>query len=256
VNLLRVKGSKMAETADYYFKRAEERFNSNDADGGFADLDEAIRLDPTNPDYFWQRGLHKYEQGELDAPISDFTKTIELTSDLNRQAEAYRKRLVCYRRLNQCENLLIDTNWLIEHGFGDRQIYEWQGFCRNKLGQFEEAIQDYTKAIQLSAHYDALYGRANAYYRVKRYQEAIQDLTQVLLKSHEISDNVYLALAYQQRAFAYYRLSELDKSFHDFNEAQRLHGQQPFSDIATYIEAIRNLETYELNSGNYPSGLD
>jgi hypothetical protein len=39
----------VAQTAPEYFHRAEQRF-SDEPDGAIADLDQAIRLDPSNAD--------------------------------------------------------------------------------------------------------------------------------------------------------------------------------------------------------------
>ena len=123
----------MERDAGYYHQRAQVRFRYHDFDGGFADLDEAIRLDPANPEFYWSRGSYRYERAVWDSNIpleietilsrqqrnlelaeADFTRTIELTSDVGRQAEAYRKRLSCYRYLGKFDNAIADATWLID----------------------------------------------------------------------------------------------------------------------------------------------
>jgi tetratricopeptide (TPR) repeat protein len=262
----------MERDAGYYHQRAQVRFRYHDFDGGFADLDEAIRLDPTNPEFYWSRGLHRHERAAWDSNIpmdietilsrqqtnleqaeADFTRTIELTSDVERQAEAYRKRLSCYRYLGKFENVITDANWLIEHGFGDGIVYQCRGICRRKLGHLEEAIHDLTMAVQLLPDYYPRYERARAYHQAKQYREAVQDLTEIL-SSYDVHQHD-LGLMYQWRAFAYYRLGEHEASFNDFNQVQQLHGQPSFHDVASYVQSIKNLEAYESNPDN-GAGLD
>jgi tetratricopeptide (TPR) repeat protein len=261
---LKPSGGGTERDAAYYHQRAQVRFRYHDFDGGFADLDEAIRLDPTNPEFYWSRALCRYQRAVWDSSIpmdietilsrqqrnlelaeADFARMIALSSDAEQQAEAYRKRLSCHRYLGQFENAITDANWLIEHGFGDGTTYEWRGICRRKLGHLEEAIHDLTIAVQSLPDYYPRYERARAYYQARQYRQAIQDLTEIL-SSHDVHQHD-LGLMYQWRAFAYYRLGEFENSFHDFNQVQQLHGQPPFPDVASYVQSIQNLEAYESN---------
>jgi tetratricopeptide (TPR) repeat protein len=227
----------------------EEESGNTNIEGEIADSDEAIFLDPLTPDYYWIRGLRKYQQRAYDLALVDFTKTIEITSDWNQRAEACRRRAFCHLALRQYENLIMDANWLVEQGFGDSNIFDWRGSARRELGNFEGAIQDHTIALQLSLvpYYYALYGRAEAYYQTKRYYEAAQDLTQILNLS-KIDSNLLPGI-YYLRAFSYYRLNEFEKSFDDFNQWQILNGHGPFSDVASYTQSMKNLEAIEPNFG-------
>src|SRR5258707_6262904 len=125
-------------------ENSEEESSNTNIEGKIADSDEAIFLDPLTPDYYWIRGLRRYQKRAYDLALVDFTKTIELTSDWNQRAEASRRRAFCYLALRQNENLITDANWLVEQGFADSNIFDWRGNSRRELGDFEGAIQDYT----------------------------------------------------------------------------------------------------------------
>ncbi|WP_235318134.1 tetratricopeptide repeat protein [Porphyromonas gulae] len=58
------------------------------------------------------------------------------------------------------------------------------------VGLYEEAIKDYSKAIELDGKFvDAYYNRGNAYYKKGSYDEAIKDYS----KAIELDDKFALA---------------------------------------------------------------
>jgi tetratricopeptide (TPR) repeat protein len=110
------------QNAEFYFRQAEEKFGANDIAVGFADLDEAILLDSSNPDYYFLRGLKRFQNAgskvsasqnipidaiisrqnsQLELALSDFTRTLELNSDFKQQVEVYQKRAFCYFALGR-----------------------------------------------------------------------------------------------------------------------------------------------------------
>jgi Tetratricopeptide repeat. len=73
---------------------------------------KAIKLNPTNPFLFYQRGKAYYKICSYDKAIKDFTKAIRIKED----AELY------YRR----------------------------GFCYYEMKLYNQAIKDFSKAIKLN----------------------------------------------------------------------------------------------------------
>ena len=56
-----------------------------------------------------------------------------------------------------------------------------RGYARAALGDFNAAIEDYTRALQLDAAYAAaIYNRGNAHFALRQYDEAIADYTKAL----------------------------------------------------------------------------
>lgn len=240
----------MEQNAQFYFERGINKIQNRDLEDGFADLDQAVQLDPDNVSYYWFRGFSRYthsalqvgesyedhalrSQNYLQLALLDFTKTIELASDDNRIADAYRKRIACYQMLNQYDNLIADTNWLIEHGRGDANTYEAQGLYWVKQSQFDEALQAYTKAVELWPDYRFVLGRGNIYFKLGRYAEAVADYTQVLGLTDDTHPHRFMF--YQHRAWAYYRLGKLDLSLDDFNQAYSNDGQKPLASLDEYL---------------------
>ena len=95
--------------------------------------------------------------------------------------------------------------------------YNNRGIAYYKKRQYNEAISDYNKAIELDPKYvEAYFNRGNAYDEKAQYKQAISDFT----KTIEI--NPRFAEAYNNRALSYYFKREYDKAWEDVHNAQNL----------------------------------
>jgi len=97
------------------------------------------------------------------------------------------------------------------------KFYFNRGFEYAKKGKLDQAIADYTKALELNPKFDwAYYNRGNAYEKKGRHARAIADYTKV------IELNPRYAAAYNNRAIAYYHQKDYDKAWKDVRKAQSL----------------------------------
>ena len=60
-----------------YYNRGRTYSAAGDAEHAVADLDEAIRLDPTEPDAHRERGLLRVRTGALEAAVADFDAALQ-----------------------------------------------------------------------------------------------------------------------------------------------------------------------------------
>jgi tetratricopeptide (TPR) repeat protein len=67
-----------SELSELYRLRGWERRQSNDLEGGMADYDKAIQVDPKNLNAYYHRGAAYVSENKLDAAIQDFDKAIGL----------------------------------------------------------------------------------------------------------------------------------------------------------------------------------
>ncbi len=65
------------------------------------------------------------------------------------------------------------------------EIYYSRGLAYYKIGQYDEAISDFTEALKLKPkHADIYYSRGLAYNKIGQYDKAISDFTEAIkLKS-------------------------------------------------------------------------
>ena len=99
----------------------------------------------------------------------------------------------------------------------DAKFYSNRGVAYAAKSQYDQAISDYTKALEINPRFAwAYYNRGNAYMRKDQYDQAISDFNKVL----EI--NPREAQAYSRRGRCYYFKKEYDKSWDDIKKAQDL----------------------------------
>jgi tetratricopeptide (TPR) repeat protein len=70
-----------AELSELYRLRGWERRQKNDLEGGMADYDKAVQVDPKNLYALYHRGAAYFSENKLDAAIQDFDVAIGLKPD-------------------------------------------------------------------------------------------------------------------------------------------------------------------------------
>src|SRR5579871_3628232 len=117
----------MTHDAEFYFERSAERYKAGDVNGGNADLDHAIELAPDNLEYRWTRANRRHHLGQHPLAIEDFSKFIELTTDVEDLGYAYHALAISHEALNLTEAWLADLDWLIAHDQVSGNEYTWRG---------------------------------------------------------------------------------------------------------------------------------
>ena len=93
--------------------------------------------------------------------------------------------------------------------------------AKERLENYQGALTDYDKAIQLNPDYaNAYLGRGTAKRNLGDYQGAIVDYNKA------IEPNSNYDTAYYNRGIAYQRLNERQRALADFREAARFYQQQ------------------------------
>ncbi|MCP2727674.1 tetratricopeptide repeat protein, partial [Symplocastrum sp. BBK-W-15] len=104
-------------------------------------------------------------------------------------------------------------------------IYFYRGTAYNNKGDFDLAITDYNKAIQLNPKLaEAFYNRGVAYGSLMKYNSAIADYNKALKLNPKFAD------AFINRGFAYSEKGEYDRAIADYNEALKLNPKNADAD--------------------------
>lgn len=111
--------------------------------------------DPTSANDFSQRGINRFEKNEFDGAIADFTKAIELNGQ-NLEFCFYFRGMALYR-LGRLEDAIADLSKAITLKQHPR-FYDDRGNLRAQKGDFDGAVDDLNKAIELEPKYAKAYG--------------------------------------------------------------------------------------------------
>ena len=203
--------NKQCDIVDSYL--LEERFDEAESV-----VDSMLRLYPQNADMLYYKAICHSNRYELDEALEGYTRAIE-----------------CHNRKSRCSRALLYFNCAAVY-------YEW--------GWFERAIEEFTSALSVVGKDDdamrssILQYRAESYYFLKDYDNAMSDLMQIVFavddsmvdatralaglcdisnKIGEYEETViyaneliargdYLFIAYRELVRAYYELGDIHKS--------------------------------------------
>jgi len=147
-------------------------YSKGDYEKAISDYNKAIEIDPGYIHSYTWRGSFYRRRGEYDKAIADHTKAIELNQRCV-STPAYRYRGVAHYLNHETaiEFLTRASSWL----------YEDRGNAYRCKREYDKAISDYTKAIEIypgpgHAAGHAHLGRADAYYWKGQYDKAWEDL--------------------------------------------------------------------------------
>jgi len=134
--------------------------------------------------------------------------------------------------LSQAEKNISNLNKQIKQlKIEQADAYDNRGNTYSDLKEYQKAIADYTKAIDINPRYaKAYYNRGNAYYDLKKYQRAIAYYTRA------IDINPQYADAYVNRGIVYKGLKEYQKAKEDYKKAANIYQKQ--KDNAKYQQVI------------------
>src|SRR5436190_69066 len=107
---------------------------------------EAIKIDPTDPDVFNNRGQAYDAQGESDSAIADYSESIRLNRDNPR---AFFNRGLAYANKSEYQRAVADFNAAIKLDPRDAEAYVSRGAVHEELGNETAARADYRNALEL-----------------------------------------------------------------------------------------------------------
>ena len=218
------------KNADAYAMRGGAYSQLGQYDAAISDYSHAIKLAPKFYGVYFARGLiYYYQLNQYDAAISDFSKAIKLNPN---DDDYYCLRARVYCDKNQFDSSLADFNKAIElNPNGNISYYEGRGWSHFRLGQYHEAISDFSRAISSGTeNLDAYYFRGDSYRRTGQLNLAKKDLAYVLDrdKNHKEAKSSLKAV-------------ESFSNFLDFNDL--IDQGMAFCKVRDYGPALEKFET-------------
>ena len=169
--------------------------------------------DPEEAIAHLQIALEEYQKdGDTFVFLRALQSVIEAQGGNNELApHVYLLRGFVYQLQKEYDCAIEDFTKAIELNPNYADAYYNRGLAYQSKGEVDRTIEDFTKAIELNPNYaDAYYNRGLAYYDKGEHGRVIEDFTKVIeLKPDD-------AIVYNNRGVAYSKKGEYDSALADF----------------------------------------
>jgi len=242
---------KQPPTVDYYLNRvdwllsdeADIKRRAHDFPSALRLYNKAIAIAPEYTSYYSERGImQKADLHNFAAAVDDYTKAIDLGNanmseqkDNGRSARTstafyYFRRGLAYLELKDYDLAMTDLDTAIENGHNYFFYYARKADIESKMGKIDKALLDFGKAFAAIRKRETMHGyksknageeasiymlRGDAFYRASRYDEALADYEQCLLKAP--SD----VRSFCNRAAVFEQLGQHKKALDDYARAEQ-----------------------------------
>jgi tetratricopeptide (TPR) repeat protein len=199
-----------------FYKRGNAYGRMGAYDRAISNYTNAIKIDPEHAGSYVNRATYYDQKGEYDRAIADYTKALEIRPD---NVIVYLKRGLVFQEKDDKEGALADFDKSIKYASADfSYAYFLRGLFHVDMGQFDRAIADYNKAIEIETGLAAFYqSRAEAYAMNGERERAIVDYDKAAELSPKDSARFYLL-----RGNTYALRGHFEKAFADFNKVMAL----------------------------------
>jgi tetratricopeptide (TPR) repeat protein len=185
-----------------YYHRGTAYIELNKQDLAIKDLNRCIALDPKFAAAFINRAVALYDQGQYAAAKSDADTALSLDPS---NAVAYNTRGVIVEKIGDhavaLHSALVDFSKALELDPQQSWVYNNRGLIYDEQGDFDQAIEDYDRAIKYGSSL-AVKNRAMTRYQAGEYELAVSDFSMAL--NREPAD----PLLYAHRGLAHAALGE------------------------------------------------
>ena len=137
------------DTAVALFHKGQRLKEQGDYGGAVTAYTEALALVNTANTHN-QRGLAYKKMGDYENAIDDFTQAIflkEIDAGPEEIAGSYINRGMAYFETEQNDKAIADAEEAIKRGCYLGRAYNLRGIVYDDMGKFQQAIEDYKKAI-------------------------------------------------------------------------------------------------------------
>lgn len=177
------------------------------------DLDKAIELDPKLAPAYLKRGeLALWHQNDPDRALADLTRYVELVPD---DPQGYAVRGEVYLEgLQDYDRAAAEFTLAIERAPDETHLHERRGWVYIQQQQWEPAIQDYSRAIELGPTTELFVYRGMVLFFAGQYEPALADLEQAVAIGGD-----HAGAAYHGQGWVYAALGKYPEAIEAYTRA-------------------------------------
>lgn len=207
-----------------YYNKAKLLFDLEYYESSIEYWDKAILFNNSEAYSYYYRAEGYSRLNNFEMELKDSCKAIELKPDLY---EAYTLMAMVKLQFDDYNGAIEDCDVAITHDAADGRTYGTRGSANFCLGNFTQALDDYTKCLSVANNENKAYlnhiiycQRAFAYNELGKYQAAIKDCNKAIKM---YSDYSY---AYWVRGGAMYLSGKIEQAKNDYVTANELSGNK------------------------------
>lgn len=149
-------------TSQEYLARGDGYFKDGNASAALKAYNHGLRLNPDNTAIYAARGAVYFFQGDYAQAQADFVKVLDVNPY---QVDAYSALGSTLAAQGDYETALEILNLALQLDFNKPEIFFSRGGVNLMLGNYEQAVFDYTHVINLRPAADVYNARGTAYLR-------------------------------------------------------------------------------------------
>ena len=199
-----------------YYARALAYTQMKQPNLAIADFSKAISLKPNYKNFYLERARAYASTGKYGPALDDYNV---YASSAKKSAALLREMIpvsLGAYRFDEAEKLLAS---LQAAGDDSAQFYIWQGRVLQNAGQLDEAISAYSKAVNRQPEDPQAYRmRGNAFKELEDYETALEDYT----RSLELEPEAYW---FNRRGLTYEEMKQFPQALQDYQKAVELDPQ-------------------------------
>ena len=200
-----------SQTLENYINEGDEKTRSGHYKEAISDYSLVLEIDPNNAWAYSSRGFCWNKLERYILAIEDFTIAIKLEEDPKKKGYAYQNRGQSKILMENYEEAILDYNKALELNGKDAISYYERGICNFNLGRQKLGLIDVNKAIALNDGYSYWYvERARIKEVLGDYEGALEDLERALELG--AGDNAILGMGVMKE-----RLGNYSGAIEDYN---------------------------------------
>jgi tetratricopeptide (TPR) repeat protein len=196
---------------EYYISRAAALGAAKDLQGALRDLDEAVKLAPESASVHVQRALCETSLNKIDLALADLEKATKLEPN---NVDILMLLGQTQEQKGQADRAIATYDLAAKHAPNNPVVLSARALCRLDKGDVDRALADLDQAIKLDPKVPQTYFQRGRVYVLKRdYDRALADFDRAIVLAPT------LAFLYVERGETWQDKSDLTRAIADFDKA-------------------------------------
>ena len=184
--------------AQAYLARCEIYANHlKDYGKALEDIDEVIKLEPSNVNYYINRSYLRYQVNDIRGTMADLDYAIAIDPN---SVTAHYNRALLRSEVGDYNKAVEDYDFVLDRDPDNYPAFYNRTMMLINIGQYQQGISGLNAMLKKdNDDFVALYQRAMLYIETRQYQSALKDLNSILAKYPKFESGYMLRAQIKQR---------------------------------------------------------